>query len=59
MFVMYIIFMVKCIYHARILAPDTGQCPAKNRVKSAETFFTIDTVVQREVKQFYLQATDV
>ena len=51
--------MDKCIYHARILAPATGQCPAKNRVKSVETFFTIDTVVQREVKQFYLQATDV
>ena len=59
MFVVHIIFMDKCVYHARILAPATGQCPAKNRVKSVETFFTIDTVVQREVKQFYLQATDV
>ena len=36
---------------AWILAPDIGQCPAKNRVISDEGGFTADTVVRCEVKK--------
>ena len=38
---------------AWILAPDIGQCPAKNRVISDEGGFTADTVVRCEVKKNY------
>ena len=38
---------------ARILAPDIGQCRAKNRAMSDENCFAIDTVVWREV--FFLK----
>ena len=37
---------------ARILAPDIGQCPAKNRDMSDESCFTTDTVIRREVRIF-------
>ena len=37
---------------ARILAPDIGQCPSKNRAMFGKSYFTMDTVVRREVNFF-------
>ena len=42
-------------HQAWILPPDIGQCPTKNRVKSNESCFTMDTVVLREVKTNFLR----
>ena len=37
--------------HIWILASDIGQCHAKNRVISSESFFTTDTVFRSEIKK--------
>ena len=45
-------------YQVWILAPDIGQCPAKNLVMSDESCFTTDLIFSLGVKYFFYNLTE-
>ena len=51
------IFVIET-YQVWVLAPDIGQCPAKNLVMSDESCFTTDTIFRLGVKYFFYNLTN-